>query len=73
MTIIQLPETTYELTFYDRDGEEDSVQQYGDEAAATEAMGYFDEEDSAELYSRITLTAYDWKAKESRFLKELTF
>lgn len=73
MTNIQLPETTYELTFYDREGEEDSVQTYTDEATGREVMSLFDEPGSEELYSRITLTAYDWNAKESRFLTELTF
>lgn len=73
MTSIQLPETTYELTFYDREGEEDSVQTYTDEVTGREVMSLFDEPGSEELYSRITLTAYDWNAKESRFLAELTF
>lgn len=73
MTNIQLPETTYELTFYDREGEEDSVQTYTDEATGREVMNLFDEPDSEELYSRIALTAYDWSKKESRFIAELNF
>lgn len=73
MTATRLPEITYELTFYDRDGEEDSVQQYTDEQTGREVLSLFDEPNSEELYSRITLTAYDWNAKESRFLAELTF
>lgn len=73
MTNIQIPETTYELIFYDRDGEEDSIQQYTDEKTGREVLNLFDEPDSAELYSRITLTAYDWNTEESRFLAELTF
>ena len=73
MTTTQLPETTYELTFYDRDGEEDSVQQYTDEQTGREVLSLFNEPDSEELYSRITLTAYDWNTKVSCFLAELTF
>jgi len=68
-----LPQTTYELTFYDREGAEDSIQQYTDEKTSREVLNLFDEPDSAELYSRIALTAYDWTRKESRFLAELTF
>ena len=73
MTTTRLPETTYEVTFYDKDGEEDSVQQHTTEESAKEIMKLFDEPDSAELYSRITLTAYEWSTGESRFLEELTF
>mgnify|MGYP007070095102 CR=1 FL=1 len=73
MTTTQLPETTYELTFYDRDGEEDSVQQYTDEATGREVLSLFDEADSAELYSRITLTAYDWTTDTETTLATLTF
>lgn len=36
-------------------------------------MDLFREPDSAELYSRITLTAYDWGTGTETTLKNLTF
>ena len=69
----ELPTTTYELAFYDREGNEESVQQHTNEADARAAMELFNEPDSAELYSRITLSAYDWATGNERTLKTLTF
>lgn len=68
-----LPGITYEITFYDRDGEVDSVQQHTDEALARSILQMFDEPDSAELYSRITLTAHDWSTGIDADLDALTF
>ena len=69
----ELPTTTYELTFYDREGEVESIQEYTNEADAREAMDLFREPDSAELYSRIVLTAYDWGTGTEYTLKTLLF
>ena len=69
----ELPGTTYELTFYDREGEVDSIQEHTNESDACAALDLFREPDSAELYSRITLTAYDWGTGTETTLKTLTF
>jgi hypothetical protein len=69
----ELPGTTYELTFYDREGEVDSIQEHTNESDARETMDLFREPDSAELYSRITLTAYDWTTGTETTLKTLVF
>jgi hypothetical protein len=69
----ELPTTTYELTFYDREGEVESIQEHTNEADARETMDLFREPDSAELYSRITLTAYDWTTGTETTLKTLVF
>lgn len=68
-----LPNKTYEITFYGLDGAPDSTQQYTDEATARDAFRTFDEPDSAEIYSRITLSAYDWETNEETELETLTF
>ena len=68
-----LPDKTYEITFYGPDGAPDSTQQYTEEAAAREAFRTFDEPDSAELYSRITLSVYDWETNGETELETLTF
>lgn len=68
-----LPGITYEITFYDRDGGIDSVQQHTDEALARSILQMFDEPDSAELYSRITLAAHDWSAGTDADLDALIF
>ena len=68
-----MPETTYQITYYDRSGAEDSVQQYSAGECAWDAFRAFAEPDSAELYSRITLTAYDWTANTEKALATLTF
>ena len=66
-----LPEITYEITFYNLSGGIDSIQQHTDEAAARAVLRMFDEPDSAELYSRITLTAYDWSTGAEKELDSL--
>lgn len=61
---------TYELAFYDHDGMIDSIQQYRTEAEAREAMNYFDEPDSAELYSIITLSKTVWSPESRNIILE---
>ena len=64
---------TYELVFYDRDGQVDSEQDYTDRETALEAFRFFDEPDSAELYSRIVLQEYDWQTRTETELEVLAF
>ena len=68
-----LPEITYELRFYDLQGALDSTQQHTDEATARSILRLFDEPDSAELYSRITLMAHDWTTGADADLDALIF
>lgn len=68
-----LPEITYELRFYDQRGTLDSTQQHTDEATARSILRLFDEPDSAEVYSRITLTAHDWITGADADLDALIF
>ena len=64
---------TYELVFYDRDGQVDSEQDYTDRETALEAFLLFDEPDNAELYSRIALREYDWQTRTETELEALVF
>ncbi|MBR2663998.1 MAG: hypothetical protein IKE25_09805 [Clostridia bacterium] len=64
---------TYELVFYDRDGQVDSEQDYTDRETALEAFRLFDELDNAELYSRIVLQEYDWQTRTETELEVLAF
>lgn len=68
-----LVNTTYEIAFYDLHGQLDSAQQHTDEATAQSILRLFDEPDSAELYSRITLTAHDWSPGSETELDALSF
>ena len=68
-----LPETTYEIIFFDLSGRIDSIQQYTDEATARSILRLFDEPDSAELYSRIILVSHDWSAGTETGLDALIF
>ena len=68
-----MPTTTYEITFFDLNGREDSCCQHTTAEDAWEAFRLFAEPDSAELYSRITLTAYDWATDTETTLATLTF
>ena len=68
-----LPNITYEIAFYDLQGQLDSAQQHTDEATAQSILRLFDEPDSAELYSRITLTAHDWSTGAETELDALSF
>ena len=73
MESCRMRDRTYELVFYDRDGQVDSEQDYTDRETALEAFRFFDEPDSAELYSRITLTAHDWSTGAEAELDALSF
>ena len=68
-----MADRTYELVFFGRDGQVDSEQDYNDRETALEAFRLFDEPDSAELYSRITLREYDWQTRTETELEVLAF
>ena len=72
-TELVLPGTTFFLSFYDREGMKESVQEYTDEATAQEALELFNEPDSRELYSRITLKAFNWNTGSESTLRTLYF
>ena len=63
---------TYEITFTHHDGKEE-VQQHTSEALAREFFQMFNEPDSAEMYSEIRLTEYDWETKTEKLLDILRF
>lgn len=64
---------TYEITFTRLDDQPEEVQQYTDEDFARECLRLFDEPDSAELYSRISLTRHDWGTGTDETLETLEF
>lgn len=68
-----LPEMTYDITFYDLQGGVDSIQQYADEATGRAILRLFDEPESAEFYSLITLIAHDWSTGTDTELEVLIF
>ena len=68
-----MADRTYELVFFGRDGQVDSEQEYTDRGTALEAFHLFDEQDSAELYSRIVLREYDWQTRTETELEALVF
>lgn len=68
-----LADTTYEITFYDRRDRVDSVQQYNDSKEAWDMFRLYDEPDSADLYSCITLTQVDWRSGSKGSLLEILF
>lgn len=68
-----LPNTTFEIAFFNLQGQLDSAQQYSDEGTARSILRLFNEPDSAELYSRITLTAHDWSTGAEAELDALIF
>ena len=68
-----MPTTTYEMTFYDLSGREDSRAQHTNAKDAWDAFRVFAEPDSAEVYSRITLTAHNWTTGTETALATLTF
>ena len=49
---------TYDLIFHDREGLLDSVLSFNDRDTALESFRLFDEPDSSEIYSRISLWEY---------------
>ena len=66
-----MPEKTYELTFLYKEGGMDKGQVFSDLPTALEAFRCFVEPTSAEIYSGITLTEYDWKTKKERIVAAL--
>ena len=68
-----MPTITYEISFYNRHGELDSHHQITDSDSAWYTFRCFAEEESAEAYSRITLTKYDWTDFSENLLATLTF
>ena len=65
---------TFELTFFDRAGGIDSIQQFWTEEDARNALSLFDEPESADLYSAITLTKTEWYVNARHiFLDALVF
>ena len=54
------PETTFELCFYDRTGEIDSIQQYRTEEEARIALDLFNEPASTDMYKQIKLFKTEW-------------
>ena len=68
-----LPNTTFEIAFFNLQDQLDSVQQYSDEGTARTVLRLFDEPDSAELYSRIILISHDWSTGAEAELDALTF
>ena len=59
-----MPDKTYELTFLYKEGGMDKGQVFSDLPTSLEAFRSFVEPASAEIYSGITLTEYDWKTKK---------
>lgn len=66
-----MPEKTYELTFLYKDGGMDKGQVFSDLPTALEAFRCFVEPQSADIYSGITLTEYDWQTKRERIVAAL--
>ena len=60
-----LPNKTFFLRFIHRDSSEIEEQEYTTIHQAFDALRMFLEEDSAEMYSRIELSAYDWEQRIS--------
>lgn len=72
--VYQVSVETYELTFYDKAEHIDSIQQYRTEEEARTAFNLFNEPDSAELYSMITLTKTEWAVNARQvFIDALIF
>ena len=66
-----MPDKTYELTFLYKEGGMDKGQEFSDLPTAFEAFKKFIEPTSADIYSGITLTEYDWKMKQERIVAAL--
>ena len=69
--MVSVPDKTYELTFLYKEGGMDKGQEFSDLPTAIEAFRSFVEPASAEIYSGITLTEYDWKTKKERIVAAL--
>lgn len=66
-----MPEKTYELSFLYKDGGMNKGQVFSDLPTALSAFRDFVEPQSADIYSGITLTEYDWKTKRERIVAAL--
>ena len=64
---------TYEITFTRLDEQPDEIQQHTSEELARECFRLFDEPDSAEMYSKIELSRYDWETGTDEILETMTF
>ena len=62
---------TYEITFTRLDEQPDEIQQHTSEELARECFRLFDEPDSAEMYSKIELSRYDWETGTDEILEKL--
>ena len=69
--VISMPEKTYELTFLYREGGMDKGQEFSDLPTALSSFRAFVDLASADIYSGITLTEYDWKTKQERIVAAL--
>ena len=69
--MVSVPEKTYELTFLYKEGGMDKGQEFSDLPTALEAFKKFLEPASADIYSGVTLTEYDWKTKQERIVAAL--
>ena len=52
---------TYEITFYNKEGRVDSVQQYRNEKEARRSLALFHDPISVEMYSKITFSKTEWR------------
>ena len=68
-----MPEKTYFLRFAHRDCSEIEEQEYTHESDGWEVFHLFAEPDSAEMYTRIELTKFNWKTQEDTLLAALEF
>ena len=69
--MISMPEKTYEMTFLYKDGGMDSGQCFSDLPTALSAFKQFLDPGSADIYSGISLTEYDWQTKQERIVAAL--
>mgnify|MGYP007022092500 CR=1 FL=1 len=74
-----LPTTIYEVILYDKSGEIDSIQQFRNMSEVDEYIDMLTDDSeygyivSQELYSKLTVTSYDFDAQEEHILKEISF
>ena len=69
--MVSVPDKTYELTFLYKEGGMDKGQVFSDLPTALKAFRSFVEPASAEIYSGVTLTEYDWTSKQERIVAAL--
>lgn len=63
----------YEITFIRLDDQTEAIQQYDEEEFARECFWGYDEPNSADMYSSIRLTRYDWENGVEEILETLEF